>query len=176
MRLADQGQRPPASPRCPVLLFKLIQACWVHEKKLRPASDSVLDAIEKISEQVGALDDLVPGPVAEPEPQPAPEPEGEQQPQLLPWLTKVGLADKFDVVSNYVSSSTALQDLMRMLEVEQEDEQEEDLKDLVKDMGLDVETAAAFRAAIVSLAPTSPPPDEESQTSKAAAAADGKDA
>ena len=40
-----------------------------------------------------------------------------------------------------------------MLQAEQEDEEDEDLKDLIAEMELDVEAAAAFRAAIKMLAP-----------------------
>ena len=52
-----------------------------------------------------------------------------------------------------------------MLVAEQEDEEEEDLKDLVKDMGLDAETAATFRDSIGNLKAVL----EEAETKKKAA-------
>ena len=50
MRVADQGQRPEAPQRCPVLLFKLMQACWVAEMDKRPKFEQVLGAVEKIAD------------------------------------------------------------------------------------------------------------------------------
>eukprot|EP01045_Picozoa_sp_COSAG04_P002091 COSAG04_NODE_73_length_29016_cov_7.345472_25_plen_168_part_00 len=111
---------------------------------------------------MGALDAPEP-PADSPTEEPEPEPE-ESEPELLPWLSSVGFADHEELISNYVSESTALADLRRMLEVEQEDEEEEDLKDLVAEMELDAEEAASFRAAIGAIAgPLEPEPEPEPQ-------------
>ena len=76
----------------------------------------------------------------------------EEQPELeatlAAWLADVEFEEHDTTIGNYVSESSALADLLGMLEAEQEDEEEEDLKDLVKDMELDAETAATFREAI----------------------------
>ena len=159
-RLAS-GQRPDAPVRCPVLLFKLMQACWVAAMDQRPKFEQVLGAVEKIAGTPGALDAPEP-PADSPTEEPEPEPE-ESEPELLPWLSSVGFEEHEELISNYVSESTALADLRRMLEVEQEDEEEEDLKDLVAEMELDAEEAARFRDAIGSIAGPEPEPEPEPQ-------------
>ena len=54
-------------------------------------------------------------------------------------------------MSGYVSASSALADVLGMLEAEQEDEDEEDLKDLIGEMELEEAEASAFRDAIAEL-------------------------
>ena len=56
-----------------------------------------------------------------------------------------------ELVGGYVSASSALADVLGMLEAEQEDEEEEDLKDLISEMELDEDEAAKFREAIAAL-------------------------
>ena len=90
---------------------------------------------------------------------------------VLPWCrwtwrgfaVAIGLraVEHEELISNYVSESTALADLHRMLEVEQGDDEEEDLKDLVAEMELDAEEAARFRAAIGAIAEPEPDPEPE---------------
>ena len=60
----------------------------------------------------------------------------------------------YDAIKGYLTTdpdghkSSWQKDLRDMLEAEQEDEEDEDLKDLIGDMELDDEAAAALRAAI----------------------------
>ena len=110
--------------------------------------------------------------VPEPEPEPAPAPKSDAEPpaqDLLAWLTGLGLEEHEDVVGGYVSASTALTDVLGMLEAEQEDEEEEDLKDLIGEMELDDAAAAEFRAAIAALKKTLEQAKREKQAAKAAA-------
>eukprot|EP01045_Picozoa_sp_COSAG04_P010959 COSAG04_NODE_690_length_11140_cov_13.093651_11_plen_90_part_00 len=51
-RLAS-GQRPDAPLKCPVLLFKLMQACWVHETDKRPTAAQALQAIIQMKKTEG---------------------------------------------------------------------------------------------------------------------------
>eukprot|EP01045_Picozoa_sp_COSAG04_P022192 COSAG04_NODE_2474_length_4061_cov_26.333173_1_plen_121_part_10 len=117
---------PPSFRRSSVLLFKLMQSCWVHEMDDRPQAPQLLKAVQAIRATDGALDDATTD-TAEPEPEPEPSPE---QQGLLGWLTAHGLEEHEDTIGNYVSESTELPDLRGMLVAEQEDEEEEDLKDL----------------------------------------------
>ena len=87
---------------------------------------------------------------------------GEWKPNSLKGVLKAARCEaKLELVENYGSESTALADLRRMLEVEQEDEEEEDLKDLIGEMELDAEAAASFRAAIGAIDATKPEPEPE---------------
>lgn len=63
-RLAS-GQRPEAPEGCPVLLFKLMQACWVNNMEDRPTAARLLHAIRAICVTPGAM-----GSPPEPEPEP----------------------------------------------------------------------------------------------------------
>ena len=63
-----------------------------------------------------------------------------------------------------------------MLIAEQEDEEEEDLKDLIKDMEIDVETAAAFREAIGKLKVVLEEAEQAANAAKEAAAKAAKEA
>ena len=144
------GQRPAAPSQCPPLLFKLMQACWVTDPKKRPMMKKLGEALRRIRDRLkpGAAE---PEPEPETEPQPKPEPESAPGPLTLDtWLAELGLADHVDTVSDYVSESTAIADVIGMLEAEKEDA-DEDLKDLIKDMKLDRKKAKAFRSAIATL-------------------------
>ena len=95
---------------------------------------------------------------------------------MLSWLTVLGLEEHADTISGYVSESTALKDLLGMLIAEQEDEDEEDLKDLIKDMEIDVETAATFREAIGKLKVLLEEAEQVAKAAKEAAAKAAKEA
>ena len=61
----------------------------------------------------------------EPEPETAAEPEAEASP-LAGWLAGLGLQEHLPLIENYVSDSSQMADLRRMLEVELEDEESGD--------------------------------------------------
>ena len=44
-RMAANGQRPPASAKCPPVMYLLMQACWVHDAPKRPTAADVLQMI-----------------------------------------------------------------------------------------------------------------------------------
>jgi serine/threonine protein kinase len=50
IRLAN-GQRPSRSAGCPEALYKVMQACWVHNMDERPAATELLNIIVKIRDK-----------------------------------------------------------------------------------------------------------------------------
>jgi hypothetical protein len=91
-RIAN-GQRPSAPPEgCPVLLFKVMQACWVRKMSARPTAPWLLDAMKALRASAGALD----GPEPEPEPEPA-----DASPSYDDWLRSLDMQEKKDELAEW---------------------------------------------------------------------------
>jgi hypothetical protein len=157
-RIAN-GQRPSAPPEgCPVLLFKVMQACWVRKMSARPTAPWLLDAMKALRASAGALD----GPEPEPEPEPA-----DASPSYDDWLRSLDMQKKKDELAEWdvKEDEDPLGKLAEMLREEVEEEVE-DLQEMLVDLfGQDDEEAQqAFRAAVQKLS--------EQATEAAAAAAE----
>jgi hypothetical protein len=127
-------QRPEAPEGCPVLLYKLMQACWAHKMEDRPTASELLLAIKVIRTKEGAMDP------------PPPEPEPEPEPTFGEFLLQLGLQGKREALAEYLEDGNELRDLKQM---DVDDLDDDILND--DDLGLDKDQKAAFRAAVAAL-------------------------
>jgi serine/threonine protein kinase len=132
-RLA-KGERPGPSPRCPKLLYLLMQACWVPAMTQRPSLLQLQAALKDIVKTPGSLLDLLP------EPPPPPEPltyDG--------FLRGLELEHRKEELAEYLADGKELTELKQM----DEDALNEDILDDLDDF--DDETKERFRKAVKEL-------------------------
>ena len=129
------GQRPGTpGTDCPVLLYKLMQACWVPKMTERPKAEDVHSMLQQIRATDGGWD---------------PAPAAADPPAELSYddlLAELGLTHKKDDLAGYLEEGNELRDLKQM-----------DVADLTgdilddDDLGLDDDVKATFQDAVAIL-------------------------
>ena len=132
----ESGQRPVAPNGCPVVLFQLMQACWVRNTKQRPVASDVqqlLRTVREKSEQY--LHDIVV--VSTPE---------STELSYDEFLTRLGMTDKKDALAELLEEGKELVELAQM---DEDDFNDDILED--RDLALDDEGKAQFKTAVLAL-------------------------
>ena len=132
----ESGQRPLAPNGCPVVLFQLMQACWVRDTKQRPVASDVLQLLRTIREKSEQyLHDIVI--VATPE---------STELSYDDFLTRLGMTNKKDALAELLQEGKELVELAQM---DEDDFSDDILED--PDLALDDEGKAEFKKAVLAL-------------------------